>query len=796
MTPVATALVLFAAISMLANPVGVFASWGVSPFNFVWSLFWLTYVLVTKSLTHRELEVGLAGYTLLVLLYDLSTFAYLSARSWSLGILILDTILVCKMERYVTVQHITVISLWLIVTYAEEATRFGLLEYVTNSRVRESREKVYDCEDKPCARDLGSVIGLFCISFGVFYLDYFITRGFASRVHEEKAKVQASIDAAHRIALSLAEFDLESARADLEACADLPEQLSASFRDIVRNLEAYRPYLPDALFDELHNKKYVGGGDSISSGQPGVNTGKACIVFTDIESSTATWEDCPDGMKRGLKLHNSALRECIKQHNGYEVKTIGDAFMVAFSSVDEGVQFSLDVQTALLKVAWPAALYELPLCARDDGGVWGGLRVRIGLNFGPVVVETNSVTGRLDYFGNTVNVAARIEGASVGGLTALSDTVLLDVSDEVLEQAVPLPIGHVVLKGVSQPTALYLLVPRRLRARSTRADEVLRKRAEGTAPAKRKPSATSAPDSTNLLLASFGRDKTFREQLERVPCATICMVQVFFTSSESREVPRLQQLVNDRLSRVLSSLDRSDGTVISVLGASVVSGWNTWRRCVTHVDNSLHFADLLYRSVLTSAYTPPEDLLPSPAGNEDGTVYLGLSTGGLICGNVGTGLQRFMTALGPCVSLSKYLSDAALRFNTFALYSHVSLPTFQLHQRNLSHIMRPVDRWTAADNSQILVCELRAGELQTSVHSRFVAMKAVVQDVDGLPKERTDDAAADDYPWGWSSEYWRAFEDRDTASIMRRCGTDGYLAKVAEMIEQERHLIQPPLPFV
>lgn len=59
--------------------------------------------------------------------------------------------------------------------------------------------------------------------------------------------------------------------------------------------------------------------------------GRITIAFTDVENSTALWERLPRVMAISLKLHNNLIRGAIERYHGYEVKTEGDAFMVAFS---------------------------------------------------------------------------------------------------------------------------------------------------------------------------------------------------------------------------------------------------------------------------------------------------------------------------------------------------------------------------------------------------------------------------------------------------------------------------------
>ena len=62
-------------------------------------------------------------------------------------------------------------------------------------------------------------------------------------------------------------------------------------------------------------------------------------------------------LRRGLWscscLHQEIFRQCIAQFKGYEVKTEGDAFMVAFAKPLDAVQFCMTVQTQLERAPWP-----------------------------------------------------------------------------------------------------------------------------------------------------------------------------------------------------------------------------------------------------------------------------------------------------------------------------------------------------------------------------------------------------------------------------------------------------------
>ena len=111
-------------------------------------------------------------------------------------------------------------------------------------------------------------------------------------------------------------------------------------------------------------------------------TGTVALVFTDVEGSTALWEAVPDAMRVGLQLHDDCMRRLIATHDGYEVKTEGDAFMVSFSRPTDAARWCLAVQEALPELAWPEALLADPRAAEvrdnDDRRLQRGLRVRMG----------------------------------------------------------------------------------------------------------------------------------------------------------------------------------------------------------------------------------------------------------------------------------------------------------------------------------------------------------------------------------------------------------------------------------
>eukprot|EP01063_Lacrimia_lanifica_P028032 TRINITY_DN4015_c0_g4_i1.p1 TRINITY_DN4015_c0_g4~~TRINITY_DN4015_c0_g4_i1.p1 ORF type:complete len:1113 (+),score=266.42 TRINITY_DN4015_c0_g4_i1:69-3407(+) len=220
-------------------------------------------------------------------------------------------------------------------------------------------------------------------------------------------------------------------------------RLVSGMTDTIVKLNEYRSYLPDASLEA-----------AAESTVP-APTGTIALAFSDIVGSTSLWEAVPEEMAEGLDVHNRVLREMLKKHNGYEVKTIGDAFMVAFQSPQDAYNYGMDVQAELVRQPWPEELCAFPNTAveLDANGqcMFSGIRLRIGVHFGEVEVEVNPLTGRSDYRGGTVNKAARIEPQALHGMTAFSEELMKEVTTTLPVHT----LGTKMLKGIGEVKLFY-----------------------------------------------------------------------------------------------------------------------------------------------------------------------------------------------------------------------------------------------------------------------------------------------------------------------------------------------------
>ncbi|KAF8295763.1 hypothetical protein TcBrA4_0069720 [Trypanosoma cruzi] len=91
---------------------------------------------------------------------------------------------------------------------------------------------------------------------------------------------------------------------------------------------------------------------------PKERTDPVTLVFTDIESSTAMWAACPEVMPDAVETHHRLIRSLIAKYRCYEVKTIGDSFMIACKSVFAAVQLVRELQQVFLQHDWGTSVID------------------------------------------------------------------------------------------------------------------------------------------------------------------------------------------------------------------------------------------------------------------------------------------------------------------------------------------------------------------------------------------------------------------------------------------------------
>ena len=175
-----------------------------------------------------------------------------------------------------------------------------------------------------------------------------------------------------------------------------PEQFSiqrAKWSD-----DALRPgmLLSFQEFRDLFSEDYIGADVKLA-------VGEQTLLFTDVVGSTAFYAERGDpGAFVEIKRHFDEVFKIVADHRGAVVKTIGDAVMATFTSPVDAVKASRQIHDAFHPT-------------RADTPI----RLRISLNTGPcIAVRLNS---NADFFGGTVNVAAKLQALAEGHQIAMSE---------------------------------------------------------------------------------------------------------------------------------------------------------------------------------------------------------------------------------------------------------------------------------------------------------------------------------------------------------------------------------------
>jgi class 3 adenylate cyclase len=173
--------------------------------------------------------------------------------------------------------------------------------------------------------------------------------------------------------------------------------------------------------------------------RPGDEAGvsQVALLFSDLQGSTALYERVGDAVAFNMvREHFALLAGVVRDHDGAVVKTIGDAVMASFGDPADAVKAALAMQARI-------ADHDLVL--------------KLGVHVGPSVVVT--LNDRLDYFGSTVNMAARLQGQSEGGDIVLSRAVADDPAVRPLLAARAARDESVPLKGFADPISFVRLLP-------------------------------------------------------------------------------------------------------------------------------------------------------------------------------------------------------------------------------------------------------------------------------------------------------------------------------------------------
>ena len=166
------------------------------------------------------------------------------------------------------------------------------------------------------------------------------------------------------------------------------------------------------------------------------------FLFTDLKGSTALYERVGDLVAYDMvRSHFHVVNEVVAAEAGAVVKTIGDAVMATFPTPDRGLSAALRMREAMQSL--------------DTERRHEDLTLKIGIHEGPCLAVM--LNERLDYFGQTVNIAARVQGLAMSrSIYATEPVVKNPETSRVLEDAGLTPVPQrCSLRGIADEFTVY-----------------------------------------------------------------------------------------------------------------------------------------------------------------------------------------------------------------------------------------------------------------------------------------------------------------------------------------------------
>jgi predicted ATPase/class 3 adenylate cyclase len=165
-------------------------------------------------------------------------------------------------------------------------------------------------------------------------------------------------------------------------------------------------------------------------------SGTVTFLLTDVEGSTALWEEAPEAMRAASARHDAVFEAIVHEHGGVHIRPRGegDSRFAVFAGAPVAVAAALAVQRAFSAEDWPTPR---------------PIRVRMGLHTGQADLRDG------DYYGSAVNRCARLRNLGHGGQILLSEATAALVRDDLPDGVSLLDLGQHPLRYLSRPERVF-----------------------------------------------------------------------------------------------------------------------------------------------------------------------------------------------------------------------------------------------------------------------------------------------------------------------------------------------------
>jgi class 3 adenylate cyclase len=172
----------------------------------------------------------------------------------------------------------------------------------------------------------------------------------------------------------------------------------------------------------------------------GLGVRQLTLLFTDLKGSTAMYERLGDLNAYALvRQHFALIGDVVQAHSGAVVKTIGDAVMAAFFHPKDAVAAAVQMLDEITRFNRERRTADITL--------------KVGAHSGQSIAVT--LNDNLDYFGQTVNIAARVQSLADAGEICLSETVYTAPGVRELLSGRRVSSFEASLRGIEADTQIY-----------------------------------------------------------------------------------------------------------------------------------------------------------------------------------------------------------------------------------------------------------------------------------------------------------------------------------------------------